>query len=319
MNLLSRRLMTVLLGLLVIGFIVPAAEAQAIQGPKSGSKTPQTGLQPELGSFKMELLFDYVFDTGEQLSGLSKTTAQANFNFNCGADNSNILISGARSINFVIDPSGSTGSTSAPFSGTFDIAVTRQLVGLKNIPCTYTVTVPPPDPSGGSVATLEEATFSGSFNVKANYYGLVQAKVERQIQKAGPQKEIPFQIQLDNFGNAKTTVQFSLDQQPKGSKWLAGIPDDVILDSRNDGGPKPTDTATFLVTTTYKNGWNNEAGTYRMKMKVFASDDPAQTAPDLYTNMLVRVRGVYVPSLEPFVMVGALLGTALVIRMQRQE
>jgi hypothetical protein len=138
------------------------------------------------------------------------------------------------------------------------------------------------------------------------------------LKQAGPQKQVPFELEVTNFGNARTQYLFEITNSP-GGKWNALPPEVMLLDSPNSGQGTPTNTATFTVATPFKNGWNNAEGAYTITIKPSAADDPEKVGNPLTANVLVRVRGVYVPGVEPFVMVAAVLGAALVLRARKAE
>lgn len=315
MNFSNRILASVAL-VVVVSMVAPSAVAQTVSyDPDVGQKGVATLIKPELETPTITLPFKYVFDPGQQVTGLAKTSVEAKLNLNC-VDKVNILISGPQSVQVPIDVQSGAGAATIPFKFEFKIGVTRDLPGLKQITCNYSVDVTAPSQAG--TAPITEGA-KGSFPVSASYYGLVQAKVAQQIKQGGPQKDIPFEIAVDNLGNAKTTVQFTIEDRPGSTKWDQALPDDLILFSPTNPIGKTSDTAIFTVTTPHKTGWNNEQGSYRLRMTTYASDDPSSVGPSVATNMIIRVRGVYVPGLEPVVLVGAVLGAAMVARMRRED
>lgn len=310
---------TVFLALFATMALLPVVSAQASIDTNSANTKgiPVAALLPEIDTAGVTLGFTYKMpNQAFNALGISQSTTTATLDLQC--DDSNIIITGPKSTSITLTPEPTgAGEIEKDFSfGPLVVSVTRDLPGLKQIQCNYKAAV---GAIGVNNQGVQAATGGdGSFTVSAKFYSVVQAKVGQQIKQAGPQKDVPFEVQLDNFGNARTQISFEINERPGGSKWQAVVPDDVILDSPASGGAKTSDTAVFTVTTPFKNGWNNEQGTYRLKMKTFAADDPTQEGVELFTNVLVRVRGVYVPSLEPFVMVAAVLGAALVARSKLQ-
>lgn len=310
---------TVFLALFASMALMPVVSAQAsiITNSANTKGIPISPLLPEIDTAGISLGFTYKMpQQAYNALGLSQATAAASITIQC--DDPNIIVTGPKSTSITLTP-GTDAGTSVEKDFTFGplvVSVTRDLPGLKQIECNYSATV---DAVGPTTAGIAQATGGeSSFTVSAKFYSVIQSKVAQQIKQAGPQKDVPFEIQLDNFGNARTQVSFEINERPGSGKWNAVVPGDIILDSPASGGAKTSDTAVFTITTPYKNGWNNEQGTYRLKMKTFAADDPSQEGIELFSNVLVRVRGVYVPSLEPFVMVGAVLGSALIARRKLQ-
>lgn len=207
------------------------------------------------------------------------------------------------------------GGQEAKGSFTFDVTVGREAPGLQALPCKVKVTAE--GVGGGTVPGADSGEVP--FTVKADYYSLIQAKISKKVQQAGPQKDVPFDIELSNFGNARTQIAFEVANKPEGGKWNILVPENIILDSPNAGTGKPNDIATVTITTTYKNGWNNEQGAFQVLMKPTSADQPDKVGNQLSANMLVRVRGVYVPGFEPVVMLGTILGAVLVTRLRRED
>ncbi len=296
----------------------PIAMAQTVTVDSAKTKDQVPPLLPEIETAQVTLAYKYDFGNPvTPVGGASQTTATATIQIKC--TDPNIIVTGPESTTFNISPTENSGASSTfEYESKFTIAVTRDLPGLKQIRCNTESFVDAIQGGGTAPIADKSNTAPGAFTVSAKFYSVVQAKVAQQIKQAGPQKDVPFEVQLDNFGNARTQINFEINERPGGDKWSAVVPDDVILDSPASGGAKTSDTAVFTVTTPFKNGWNNEQGTYRLKMKTFAADDPTQEGVELFTNVLVRVRGVYVPSLEPFVMVGAVIGSALIARQKLQ-
>lgn len=226
-----------------------------------------------------------------------------------------VLVVGPTTKNLPLTPGDQAQTPGGEVEASFTVSVTREAPGLKSIECTLTVSATPAAPVQAPTDAAEK------FLVSADYYALVQPKITKKLQQAGPQKQVPFAIELTNFGNARTQVSFEVGNAPSGKRWDVLMPDNLILDSPFSGGEgKTVDTATVTVATPYKNGWNNEQGAYQINMRVVAADQPQDNeGTPISANILVRVRGVYVPTLEPFVMVAAILGSALVLRMRKAE
>ncbi|HEX2066049.1 MAG TPA: hypothetical protein VHI93_04470, partial [Candidatus Thermoplasmatota archaeon] len=171
--------------------------------------------------------------------------------------------------------------------------------------------------SGGAVAQSNDAEIAIPFSVR--YYGLLTATVPTTIAEAGPQKEIRYDITLTNLGNSNTNINFDLATEiPEG--WSPVPPSPLIIGpSQQAGGSDFTKTVSFLVSTPHKNGWNNDQTPFQLKITPASTINPDQKGNEIAVNVLARVRGVYVPGPEPFLLVAALLGTALVARATRKD
>lgn len=245
----------------------------------------------------------------QPLAGAQNNNVQITITPNCPF---NIQITGQRTLLIPIDSTQPQGPHTQRAS--LFVTVPRTAPGLQTATCNFEVTGTELAPTGVPAPD----SYSGSFPLNVGYYSLNQVQVATKLKQAGPQKQVPFELEITNFGNARTQYLFEITNAP-GGKWNALPPEVMLLDSPNAGTGSPTNTAVFTVATPFKNGWNNDEGAYTITISPSAADDPEKVGNPLTANILVRVRGVYVPGLEPFVMVAAILGTALVLRLRKDE
>jgi hypothetical protein len=302
----------ILAGAAVVAVAVLLAPSTVAQGAPNldVTVTPPAGqIKPEIESGQLRINVKYT--TGNQAQPLVSAQNQQvaiNFQFNCQFG---VVVTGPTQKFIVVNAAPNSVNQ---VDANFQITIPRSAPGLQAIPCSVTTTgsallqtaVPAPTPR------------TDNFQVTADYYSLSQVQLASKLKQSGPQKQVPFEMTITNFGNARTQYTFELGAQP-GGKWNALIPEVLLLDSPNSGQGSPTNTAVFTVATPFKNGWNNEEGAYQIVIKPSAADDSSKTGNPLTANMLVRVRGVYVPGLEPFVLLGAILGSALLLRLRKDE
>lgn len=306
---------TILAGAAVVAAVLLFAPTLLAQGTPPPTldvaiRAPANQIKPEIESPTMTITVIYNLPTNVQvLGGATNSQVPINFQFNC---QQGVVITGPTQIFIVVNPSSTTTSFSK--DATFQVTIPRTAPGLQAIPCTVQTT-------GGALVSTgvpAPAPRTDPFQVTADYYSLNQVKLASKLKQSGPQKQVPFEMEITNFGNARTQYTFELGAGPSG-KWNALLPEVLLLDSPNSGQGSPTNTAIFTVATPFKNGWNNEEGAYQILIKPSAADDPQKAGNPLTANMLVRVRGVYVPGLEPAIMLGALLGSALLLRLRKEE
>lgn len=292
---------------LALLILAPVASAQATAKLQVAVKAPTVLIKPQIENPSFAVDYQYTFDNPAFApSGVATSNVVIEFPFQC---TNGVIITGPQS---VVKPIASPNS---PTTGTanFQVSIPRTAPGLQNLQCTLKA----------KAQTLNQATPATSesvvpFTVTADYYSVNQVKLTSKLKQSGPQKQVPFDMEITNFGNARTQYTFELGNQP-GGKWQQILPEVLLLDSPNSGQGSPTNTAVFTVATPYKNGWNNIQGSYQIVVKPSAADDPTKTGNPLTANMLVRVRGVYVPGLEPTIMLGALLGSALLLRLRKDD
>ena len=275
--------------------------------------SPAAPLTPELGAGTVTIPFTYQLDNAAyNLAGAAQSAVSINFRFDCV---DGVEMSGALTRILPIEPTGAP-TANFPGSASFTVAVTRDAPGLKLLNCNIFMSAN----SVSQVAPAVDERNVASFKVKADYFPLISSGVAgSSIKQAGPQKNVNFDVTVNNFGNAKTQVVFSIVDEPSSGKWEVLTPDPLILDTPNGGTEATQGTGTISVSTTYKNGWNNEKGALKIRMTAKTTEDPSNlNIMEIDSNMLVRVRGVYVPGLEPIVLLGAVLGTALLARRRSE-
>lgn len=296
--------------LLAVVLLAPVATAQgpqptftfAVGGLPSGPITPieQT----------VNIDFEFMYTQKVQPQGLGGLAgnAQVTFDVNCPQDK--LLVSGGTTQILPISGSSTTGQY--PGTVTIQIQALREAPGLTPITCTVSGSVGEVVATGVPASNTEEKSFA----LTPDYLPYIEATAASKLRQGGPQKQIPFAIDVTNFGNAATKVSFSIEQQPKG-RWQGLLPDPALLDP--PGGNQQSKQIVFNVATPYKNGWNNDEGAFTLLLTPEYQYNSEKVGSPQQVTVLARVRGVYVPGLEPTVMLAALVGSALVLRMQRDD
>jgi hypothetical protein len=291
--------------------LLPSAAAQGgvpppqIKVNKVG--VPSTPIKPQIENPSFQVDFDYTLPN-QAFSASGQVTQNVNvvLTFQCQFG---VTVTGPSAYLVTLQP----GQNTANGKPNFQVTIPRTAPGLQALPCNLKIKADSPN---AGIPGVPEQTVP--FTVTADYYSVNQVKVASKLKQSGPQKQVPFEMEITNFGNARTQYTFELGAKPTG-KWNAILPEVLLLESPNSGQGSPKDTAIFTVATPFKNGWNNLEGSYQIVVKPSSADDPTKAGNPLTANMLVRVRGVYVPGLEPTIMLGALLGSALLLRLRKME
>jgi hypothetical protein len=301
-------MLTALAGLFVAA--LPTATAQQAQFSVSAVSACQP-VTVNSGSCNVSVPWTYAY--GAPLNSIGAVAQTATLTWDnpptCPAG---ITVTGAFSQLFTLDPSK---TTSIPGTSTFTLTASPDAAGEKPLQCSIKGRVS--QIAAGAVKQSNDDSASIPFSVK--YYGLLTATIPTTISEAGPQKEIRYDITLTNLGNANTNVNFGLaGDAPVG--WSPVPPTPLVLGpSQQSGGSDFTKTVSFLVSTPHKNGWNNDQTAFQLKITPASTINTDQKGNEIAVNVLARVRGIYVPGPEPFLLVAALLGTALVARTVRKS
>jgi hypothetical protein len=153
-----------------------------------------------------------------------------------------------------------------------------------------------------------EVEGQAAFSPSVTFRGQIHAEVATASKQAGPQKQIPYGLEITNTGNARTQVTFELVERPDRSKWNALLPEVVLLD------PGQSLMAVFTVATPFNQGYNNDDGRYLIRLQPAAAEDPEQVGPTVDVEVHAKVNGWYIPGLSPLALVGILGVAALALR-----
>ncbi len=297
--------------LTVIALLMPSAAAQTSFPPQFTISTPtmnpQAPIAPDTGTAVVTVPWTYSFQSrGSELSSLASSSVQLQWE-QPSCTNPNVVITGALAETITIG--GTPPETSFSGDSKFNVQVTQDAPGETPILCSF---------KGKVLAAFgnqvpETSTATGTINVFAKYLGLISANIPTTIKQAGPQKQIRYDIELTNLGNARSNIDFQLGSDPSGG-WNPVPPTQIVMESPAQGGTETSKTVGFLVSTPFKNGWNNQETTFQLRITPISTKDPEQVGQTVAVNVLARVRGVYVPTLEPVVLLGAVVGAALMAR-----
>lgn len=310
--------------LFLFAAIVPTASAQNptettpqffLEKPSVSYTLPSgsSALKPEVGQAEVTVPWTYsITDPGFTNVGTvyPSTTVQ----FSDPSCNSPFVIVTGSTVD-IINLAGSGGQASSEDSGEvkFDVVATQQAPGETPVSCTFKAKA---NQLGSQVKQSDESSTTAT--VQIAYLGLISANVQGTIKEAAPQKKVTYDIEISNLGNARSFIQFNLlSETPKG--WEPVTPTEIVLQSEAQGGTDTSKVVGFTVSMPFKNGWNNDDTTFQLQLTPTSTQDTEVQGQSLTINVLARVRGVYIPSLEPMMLVGAVIGTALVARMLRSE
>ncbi len=137
--------------------------------------------------------------------------------------------------------------------------------------------------------------------------GGIAASVPFPVKQAGPQKQVPFEIEVRNDGNSQVSVAFEVVERPRG-KWNALPPEVLFL------GPGGTNTAIFTVATPFHQGFVNMAGNYTVRLTPSAGPGGEPAGEPVDVGVRVTAKGWYVPGPSPLLAVAVLAALALAVR-----
>ncbi|MEK6985657.1 MAG: hypothetical protein AABX89_04670 [Candidatus Thermoplasmatota archaeon] len=296
--------------LMALAFVVllPAANAQLQATLTISQPADALNIQPDTGTGPTKFKLTYSFTNPAQTPlGVVQTSVVINVNVQCP---NNVIANFPSSVIIPLSVNAQNTNRFESADVPVSIAISKDHPGLKQVQCEVTASAPAVGSQQTAGAVEAPAT---KFAVSSGYFPLIQAKLVDKILEAGPQKSIPFQIELTNFGNAQTKVRFQLATEDVG-KWNPVLPDITTLDSTASGGGAVSSTVPFSIATPFKNGWNNEEKSFQLTMTPIATQDETRTGTPIDATVLARVRGIYIPGFEAVAMLGALVAAVAHVR-----
>lgn len=158
-----------------------------------------------------------------------------------------------------------------------------------------------------AAAEAFETNASMEFHPEAAYRGEIVLTTPMP-RKAGPDKQVPFPIEVENRGNARTIVQFAVVSDPPGKRWDVLIPDELVLEAGQ------TDQVFVTVSTAYRTGYVKSDAGYVLQAIPTSARDPTLTGPAQEVTVQASTQGWYIPGPSPLLLAGVLGLAAAVVR-----
>lgn len=188
------------------------------------------------------------------------------------------------------------------YAGVAELRVTAAPTAQGDVPVRCTMNGTATDENG-----VMQATDSVEYGALIEFKGSIAVVVSSSMRQAGPQKQIPYPIEITNTGNSRTKVAFEMVDSPKG-KWNALVPEQVVLD------PGQTLVAIFTVATPFSNGYNNGGESFVVRATPTSVLDSNVQADSVEIPFQAQVKGWYVPGPSMALLALALAGLAAVVR-----
>jgi hypothetical protein len=163
------------------------------------------------------------------------------------------------------------------------------------------------DGHASSATPTMEADASAAFRPEAAFRGEIRVAVPDASKRSGPQKQIGYEVEVENLGNSITSVLFEVLEGNHG-KWIALLPDPLVL------RPGETDSVSFVVATPYHTGYVSDATDYRVRAVPVSYQDKTFLGPPQEVEFHAIAQGWYVPGVSPLMLLGILAFAALVAR-----
>jgi hypothetical protein len=286
----------------------PAAVAQA-NGPPLllQVRAPTAPIKPQVESPTMDVDVTLACDALVQHASADAGTNEAGAAVDVVLQGeSGVLFTGPTSLVFPVQDC-TTGQPGTTRTLQVQVGIPRTAPGLQPL-AAMAKAVLRPGPAPGSAAS--EAT--APFTVTADYYGVNQVKAEQKLRACSPCRDAPIEMQVTNFGNARTVYTFALATQlPAG--WSVTLPGPIALD-RAATSRGTTATATLHVT-----GGHGQIA-LAVVAKPAAADDPGKAGAPMTLNLQVRDESLLsraAPAPGPLLPLALLALAAVAVRRRR--
>jgi hypothetical protein len=124
---------------------------------------------------------------------------------------------------------------------------------------------------------------------------------------------VTFPIEVENMGNARTTVSFTIDNVPEG--WIAVVTDEITLYA----GKGSKGTAYLTIKPPKGFGYHNDDRSIIVTMTPARAEDLRNQGEPRTVTVIVESRGFSTPGFESILFIGALLAVVLLIKLKKKK
>lgn len=259
--------------LLLAAVALPAVQAQEPLEPALRVTGPLRAAIPHDAEATLEASWSLHYASpAEAAAALGDGNARLDWSLDCGG---NVSLAPTQT------PVEHVAGQSA-YAGTARLAVRAAATapGVEDLPCTLTATL--------ATTGSEPREATRELPLRVAYRGELLATAPTNVRAAGPQKQIPYDIEVTNNGNAPTVVTPSLAQVPTG-KWHVVLPDAAVVQ------PGETIRMVVMVATPYETGFVTGATGIALRLEPSAVQDPEAVGPAVDVALKAQVKGFYVP------------------------
>lgn len=146
------------------------------------------------------------------------------------------------------------------------------------------------------------------------YLPMISAQLpEGNSMTIGPMDTASFPIVVENMGNARTTVKFTINNVPTG--WIAVVTDDITLDAMKGS----TGTAYLTIKPPKDFGYHNDDESIIVTMLPARAEDLSNIGESKTVTVIVESRGFSTPGFESLLFIGALVAVVLILKLKKKK
>ncbi len=162
----------------------------------------------------------------------------------------------------------------------------------------------------GLLFQINEATYIGEISFTPDYLPIISVTPQGNFQEISPGEVARFDIEIENLGNAKTVVDFTILNFPKD--WSPNIISSTTI--TEDGKT----TIQLLVQPPYGFGYHNERETVQIKIVPSYFGDAKLTGREYTETFTIQSRGFSTPGFEIAFTFIALIGVGLLLKKRNK-
>jgi len=188
--------------------------------------------------------------------------------------------------------------------------------------------------SGGALRQIDGAKVP--IIVSYNPFTEITLRAVKPIMRTSPDKELPFTVDVVNYGNSPIIVELTLEEEPQG--WKVNInPPNLKIEPKKPGDETyPYETVTITLTSphgpviSYHNDWEDfsiratarsEAPYWVKQGGTWTTATQDITLKNIYSvpaSFLAKNRGFYIPGFDAIFMVAGLAVAALLFKRRKK-
>ena len=163
----------------------------------------------------------------------------------------------------------------------------------------------------GLLFQTNEATYIGEVAFTPDYLPIISVTPQGNFKEISPGEVAKFDIDIENLGNAKTVIDFTILDFPKG--WSPNIISSTTITENGKS------TVQLLVQPPYGFGYHNERETVQIKIVPSYFGDAKLTGREYVETFTIQSRGFSTPGFEVAFTFIALIGVGLLLKTKKKN
>jgi hypothetical protein len=146
------------------------------------------------------------------------------------------------------------------------------------------------------VGTIQSGTFTAEIPFIPGYLPVLDIEADRKKQLIGPYDTAYFNIDIENLGNAKTTLVCDVIDPPQN--WIVTIGSDIVIGATTSNDD-PKKTIQLSIKPPLNFGYHNDREVINISITPTYFNDPTIKGEQYYVSFIVQSQGFSTPGLEP--------------------